>query len=105
MTKRLPDYFVKLHDEIRKDTHCGWSDSEKESLIKILTPNTEGFPLFDMKVVPVQVGGTTSALEMALRFKYNGDNNESSLTTVELDTTEEVAQKDGFSDGGGLNWS
>lgn len=83
MTKRLPDYFVKLHDEIRKDTHCGWSDSEKKSLIKMLTPNDDRFPpLFDMKVVPIQAGTTPSALEMALRFKY-----ENHHTNTEPDTT------------------
>lgn len=87
MTKRLPDYFVKLHDEIRKDTHCGWSDYEKESLIKKLTPNSDGFPLFDMKVLPVQVGSTPSFLEMALRFRYNSSKDESRLTDVEPGTT------------------
>lgn len=87
MTKQLPTYFVKLHNEIRKDTHCGWSDSEKESLIKKLTPNNDGFPLFDMKVVPIQAGTTISGLEWALRFKYNSNEDESHLTIVEPDTT------------------
>lgn len=70
MKKQLPEYFKQLHADIRKDSHCGWSDSQKESIIKLLTPNEHCFPLFDEPVLPIQTRTTPSAIEMALRFKY-----------------------------------